>query len=150
MDLAVACVTNGGRAFIDECRNQQVAHIKVLCACLQSLGHLLEHLLDACTTLLHSISQKLVNPHADWPSCTERVQCKHWFEWTEKAVYSALTKEPARDPESFVSSWHHSSAVGDAGECRASSRPPSCRGGRSHLLGQSRASLLEKSAQLTI
>ena len=149
-DLPTACMTDGGRAFIDEFRNQQVAHIKVLYAYLQSLGHLLDHLLDACTIFLHSISRKLVNPHAGWSSCTERVQCKHWFEWAEKAVYSALPKEPARDPESSVSSWHHSSAVGEAGECRASSRPSSCRGGRSHLRGQSRASLLEKPAQLTI
>ena len=84
-DLPIACVTDGGRAFIDEFRNQQVAHIKVLCACLQSLGHLLDHLLDACTIFLHSISRKLVNLHADWLSCTERVQYKHWFEWAEKA-----------------------------------------------------------------
>ena len=49
VDLPIACVTDGGRAVIDEFRNQQVAHIKVLCACLQSLGHLLDHLLDACT-----------------------------------------------------------------------------------------------------
>ena len=85
--LPIACpTTEGGRAFITAYRDEKVAHIGLLCKRLLSL----DHLQDAYTILVRSISHKLVHLHAAWPACAEGDLGIQWFERADEVVHSTL------------------------------------------------------------